>query len=67
MSKIIFKADFLGVVIIQVPFEKPNTEVYIFDRATLSGFAINEFARKEDLNKKKNVLLLISYLRSWFD
>ena len=57
MPKIIFKADLLRVVIIGVPLEKPNTEVYIFYIVILSGFALRKFATKEDLNKKKEYIL----------
>ena len=39
VPKITFKTDWPGVAIVLVPFEKPKTEVYFFDRATLSGFA----------------------------
>ena len=54
------KADWIGVVIVQVPFEEPKIEVYVFGRANLSAFATREFLTKEDLNTKKQVLLLIS-------
>ena len=39
--------------------EKPKIEVHIFDKATLSGFAMREFRTKKDFNAKKQVLLLI--------
>lgn len=65
MPKIIFKADWLGIVIAQVPFAKPKNEVQIFNRATLSGFGMREFTTKEVSNTKKQVLLLIS-LGPWF-
>ena len=39
--------------------EKPKIEVHIFDKATLSGFAMREFRTKKDFNTKKQVLLLI--------
>ena len=54
------KADWIGVVIVLVPFEEPKIKVSVFDRATLSGFATREFLTKEDLNTKKEVLLLIT-------
>ena len=65
MPKIIFKAGWLGVVIIIIPFEKPENEVDIFDRTTLSGFAMRKFTTKLDFNTKKQALLLIK-LRSIF-
>ena len=39
-------------------FERQKTEVYIFEMANLSGFATYEFNSKEDLNPRKQVLLL---------
>ena len=41
-----------------LPFEKSTTEIYIFKRATLSSFAMKEYTSKEDLNTKKQALLL---------
>ena len=46
------------LLIIIIPFEKPKTEVHIFDRATFPGFARREFRTKQDFNTKKQVLLL---------
>ena len=57
--KFIFKADSLGVLIVKVLLEKPKTEIYVFDRATLSGFATRELTIKSDLNTKNHVRLLI--------
>ena len=34
------------LLIIILPFEKPNIEVHTFDRATLSDFAMREFTTK---------------------
>ena len=37
------KVDWLGVIFVKLTFEKPKNEVYIFNRATFSGFAMREF------------------------
>ena len=46
MPKIILKADWQGVVIEKIRFEKSKIEVYVFDRVTLSGFAMTKFTTK---------------------
>ena len=55
----------LELLIIIIPFEKPKIEVQIFDRTSLSGFAMKEFTTKEGFNTKNQALLLIK-LRSCF-
>ena len=62
VSKIIFKADWLGVIIVQLSFAKPKLEVYIFNRATLSSFSKTEFTKKEDLIKTNRYFHLLAYL-----
>ena len=59
ISQILFKADWLGVVIVQLSFEKPKLKVYIFNRATLSSFAMMEFTTKEDLIKRNRHFYLL--------
>ena len=44
------------MLIIIIPFERRKIEVHVFDRATLSRFAIREFTTKEDFNTKKQAL-----------
>ena len=34
------------LLMIIIPFEKPKIEVHIYDRATISGFALREFTKK---------------------
>ena len=55
----------LELLIIIIPFEKPKIEVQIFDRTSLSGFAMKGFTTKEGFNTKNQALLLIK-LRSCF-
>ena len=52
MPQILFQADWLGVAIAELSFEKPKLNIYIFNRATLSSFAMMELATKEDLIKR---------------
>ena len=60
MPNIIFKADWLGVVIfLKKSFEKPKFEVYIFSRATLSTFAMMEFTTKEDLLERSKYFYVL--------
>ena len=40
------------------PFKRQNIEVHIFERANLSDFGMLKFTTKEDLNPRKQVLLL---------
>ena len=62
VSKIIFKADWLGVIIVQLSFVKPKLEVYIFNRATLSSFSKTKFTKKEDLIKTNRYFYLLALL-----
>ena len=49
VPKIISKADWLGAVIVFFSFEKPKSEIYIFNRTTLPSFAMMVFITKNDL------------------
>ena len=50
--------DWPGLVIIWTPFEIQKIEVHLFEKANLSGFCTWNFTTKEDLNRRKQVLLL---------
>ena len=43
MPKNILKPNWLGIVIVQLPFKKPNLEVNIFNRPTIPSFSMMEF------------------------
>ena len=51
-------ADWLEVVVIWALFERRKIEVYIFERANLSGFGTWNFTANEDLNRRKQVFIL---------
>ena len=53
-----FRADWLEIVIVYIRYLLiKDWSVHNFDRATLSGFAMSEFATKEDLNERKQTIL----------
>ena len=60
MPQILFQADWLGVAIAELSFEKPKLNIYIFNRATLSSFAMMELATKEDLIKRNRYFYLLA-------
>ena len=48
----------LEVDVIWAPFKRQKIEVHIFERVNLSDFGTLKFTTKEDLNPRKQVLLL---------
>ena len=60
MPQIVFNADWLGVVIVCLSFEKPKLKVYTFNRATLSHFAMMKFTTNKDLIKRKRYFHLLA-------
>ena len=59
----ITQADWPKVVLMRARFERQKAAVHVFEWANFSGFATCEFTVREDLNPRKQELLL--NLRLW--